>query len=502
MSKSFRPFGAALLAVASAVTGILACANSSTAAGTPALPKITTDDTPIERDARAGTSYAPVIKRVAPSVVNIYSTRTIHERAFNPFQGDPFFRRFFGPGRDDSGQDQHTERTEDLGSGVIVSADGYILTANHVVEGADEIKVALADGRKEFAAKVIGTDPPTDVAVLKVDAKNLSPITLADSDKLEVGDVVLAVGDPFGVGQTVTMGIVSGMGRNSLGISDYENFIQTDAAINPGNSGGALVDAEGRLVGINTAILSDTGGNQGVGLAVPISLARNVMDRLIKDGKVTRGYIGVRLQPEITADLASELSLPDQNGAMITDVVPRSPAARAGLQAGDVVREVDGKPVTDRSAFRLLISETSPGTKVNLTVWREGKQVAVSLRTEELTAARGRGFRNRPNQEQAPAKQDALDGVEVTDLDGSTRRELNIPADIHGALVSSVDDNSAAAAAGLERGDVLMEIARKAIQTADDAVEVSKGVTGSHVLLRVWRQGGSLYMVVDNSAKK
>ncbi len=246
--------------------------------------ELTIQDTPINRDLKAATSVAPVVKKVAPSVVNIYSTVTVQERP-NPLFNDPFFRRFFGG--EYGGQTQpRTRREQSLGSGVIVSPDGYILTANHVVEGADKVKVALASGEKEFDAKIIGTDPATDTAVLKVDGKNLPAITIADSDKLEVGDVVLAVGNPFGVGQTVTMGIVSALGRGGFGINNYENFIQTDAAINPGNSGGPLVDAEGRLVGINTWIISRSGGFQGLGFAVPINMARYVMERLISDGKV------------------------------------------------------------------------------------------------------------------------------------------------------------------------------------------------------------------------
>jgi len=279
-------------------------------------PKLNVQETPLSRDVRAGTSFAPVIKKVAPSVVNIYSTMTIKERPVpNPFFNDPFFRRFFG---EDFGEQMQPRepQAQSLGFGVVVSADGYVLTANHGVEGADKVKVALASGEKEFDAKVIGTDPPTDVAVLKIDAKNLPAVTIAESEKLEVGDVVLAIGNPFGVGQTVTMGIISALGRGELGITGYENFIQTDAAINPGNSGGALVDAEGRLVGINTAILSRSGGNMGVGFAVPIDMARYVMDRLIKEGKVTRGYLGINIQ-RLTPSLAKKFNLPDESSGVL-----------------------------------------------------------------------------------------------------------------------------------------------------------------------------------------
>ncbi|PYJ00463.1 MAG: serine protease, partial [Verrucomicrobia bacterium] len=290
-------------------------------------PKLTVQETPISRDVRLGASFAPVVKKVAPSVVNISSTMTVRERPLmNPFFNDPFFRRFFGDELDQQRRPR-SRREQSLGSGVIISSDGYVLTANHVIDGAEKVKVALASGEKEFDAKIVGADPPTDIALLKVEGKGLPAITIADSDKLEVGDVVLAIGNPFRVGQTVTLGIISAVGRGGLGINAYEDFIQTDAAINPGNSGGALVDAEGRLVGINTAIFSTSGGNMGVGFAVPMNLARYVMDRLTSEGKVARGYLGLSLQPDLTPEVAKQFDLPDMNGALVTSVEPDSPAA-------------------------------------------------------------------------------------------------------------------------------------------------------------------------------
>jgi Do/DeqQ family serine protease len=274
----------------------------------------------------AASSFAPVSKKVGGSGVTVFSTTVIRERPmWNPFSDDPFWRRFFG---DNSGRSQapRERRAQGLGSGVIVTPDGYILTANHVVDGADSVKVAMTDGQ-EYDARIVGNDPPTDIAVLKIEPKKELPaITLADSDKLEVGDLVLAVGNPFGLGQTVTMGIVSALGRGGFGITAYENFIQTDAAINQGNSGGPLVDAEGRLVGINTAIFSRSGGFQGVGFAVPVNMARYVMDRLISDGKVTRGYLGINIQP-LTPDLAKAFNLPDESsGVLVGGVTPNSAA--------------------------------------------------------------------------------------------------------------------------------------------------------------------------------
>jgi serine protease Do len=491
------------------MTGLLVFAvveNSVSGKETPAVPEFNIEKSPVNRDAKVA-SYAPVIKRAAPSVVNIYSSRTVRAHPFlGPFT-DPFFRRFFGP--DGGPQDRRSRgrKEESLGSGVIVSSDGYILTANHVVDSADEIKVALAKGGKEFPARVIGTDRPTDVAVLKVDAKDLPAIAMADSDQLEVGDVVLAIGDPFGVGQTVTMGIVSALGRTALDINEYEDFIQTDAAINPGNSGGALVDAEGRLVGINTAIFSRSGGNEGVGFVVPVNLARSVMERLIKYGKVTRGALGVTLQPEITPELAAEFNLPDQSGAMIADVQPNKAAAKAGLQEGDVIREVDGRKVNDMRQLRLTISQTPPGTKVTLAFLRSErgkkpieKKVDVVLGTLPDDLARA-GGRVNPRDDKPP-EQDSLDGVEVTDLDSGIRRELNIPASIHGALVSNVDPDSSAAEAGLRQGDIILEINHDPVGNADDAVDLSKKAKGDRVLLRVWRDGNRSYIAVNNNKQK
>jgi len=497
---------------------------SSLGRETNSLPQIKIDNAPIERETHGVTSYATVVKRVAPSVVNIYSTRTVRQRE-NPLFSDPFFRRFFGPNDDDNqgGQDQspgqgnrgrrrqspHAERSQSLGSGVIVSSDGYVITANHVVEGADEIKVALASGGRELTAKVIGADAPTDVAVLKITGTDLPIITMADSDKLEVGDVVLAIGNPFGVGQTVTMGIVSGTGRTSLGINDYENFIQTDAAINPGNSGGALVDADGRLVGINTAIFSESGGYQGVGFAVPVNLARSVMERLIKYGKVTRGFLGVDIQ-SLTPDLAQEFNLPDQSGALVTDVQSGTPAAKAGIQSGDVIRQLDGKKISDSQQLRLMISQNAPDTKVSVTFLRSEngkkpveKTVTATLGT--LPSDANARHDNTPD-EQKDSNYDSLDGVEVGDIDSNARQQYGIPATVKGAVVTSVDEDSNSAEAGLREGDVIQEINREPVRTADDAVKLSDKAHGNRVLLRVWRanngKGGIFYITVDNTKKK
>jgi len=469
-------------------------------------PKLTIQEAPVDRGLKAPLSFAPVVKKVAPSVVNIYSTTIVHERAVpNPFFNDPFLRRFFG---DDSGQERQPRphKAQSLGSGVIVSPDGYILTANHVVEGAQTVKVALSTGDTEYTAKIVGTDPPSDVAVLKINvSKKLPAVPLADSDKLEVGDIVLAIGNPFNVGQTVTMGIVSAVGRGGLGISGYENFIQTDAAINPGNSGGALVDGEGRLVGINTAILSRSGGFQGVGLAVPVNMARYVMDRLVQFGKVSRGFLGIYIQP-LTTDLAKEFNLPDESsGALVGGVTPNSPAAKAGIEDGDVVVQFNGKKVTDSRNLQLMVAETPPGTKVSLQVLRGElgkKPVArnVTVALGELPVEKSVAQRNTPRDNETE-KMDVLDGVEVADLDASARQQFDIPRNIRGALIANVDPDSTAAEAGLTPGDIIVGINRQPVRNA-----LSRKANGTSVLLRVWSKGsdgggGTHYIVVENTKK-
>jgi serine protease Do len=477
-------------------------------------PAIKVETTPVNRDVKLGTSFAPIVKKTAPSVVNIYSTQTIHFRTRplrNPFPDDPFFRQFFGDQPELNGGHEFTRKAQSLGSGVIVSPDGYILTANHVVDGADEIKVAIANNKKEFTAKVIGTDPPTDIAVLKIDAKDLPAITLGDSDQLEVGDIVLAIGNPFRIGQTVTMGIVSALGRNNFlpggqSISQYEDFIQTDAAINPGNSGGALVDVEGRLVGINTAIIpNNNGGNQGIGFAVPVNLARHSMERLINGGKVTRGFLGIGLQ-DIDANLAKSFNLPNQNGALVGDVSTNTPAQKAGIKAGDVIVEFNGKEIRDFHSLQLMVSECAPGSVATIKLIRGGltRTVNVTLGERPTDVA---GKQNESNDSSSDnSKADALDGVTVADLDSQTREQIKISDEIKGALVTDVNPDSNSAEAGLKQGDVIVEINRQPVNNADDAVRFCKQAKGEQILLKVWHRSdgfsGTHYLSVDNTKKE
>ncbi len=313
-------------------------------------------------------SYRKASQRAMPTVVNIYTTKEARQPPQHPFMDDPFFRRFFGDQED---------RQFSLGSGVIVSAEGYILTNSHVVEAANEIEVALADGRKAVA-KLVGADPETDLAVIKIDLPDLPSITLGRIDNARVGDVVLAIGNPFGVGQTVTMGIVSALGRNHLGINTFENFIQTDAAINPGNSGGALVDIEGNLLGINTAIYSRSGGSLGIGFAIPVTTVKTVMEAIIKNGHVVRGWIGVEPQ-DITPELAENFGLKQRSGTIIAGVLKGGPADKAGIKPGDILLVVDGQQVTDITAMLDLIAQLPPGKTVSMTILRQKKESTVEL---------------------------------------------------------------------------------------------------------------------------
>jgi serine protease DegQ len=320
--------------------------------------------------AQRALTYSEAAKKAMPSVVNISSNKKIRPPANHPLLKDPLLRRFYGLPEEDQPQSS-------LGSGVIVSAQGYILTNEHVVEASNDIQIALSDGRV-FSAKVVGADPDTDLAVLKIDASDIKPVTFGQSDRAQVGDVVLAIGDPFGIGNTVTMGIVSALGRSRLGVNTYENFIQTDAAINPGNSGGALVDINGNLIGINSVIYSQSGGSQGIGFAIPVSMAKNVMEQIIANGSVTRGWIGIEVN-DVTPDLAESLSLKTARGALVTGVVRASPAERGGMQPGDVIVQIDGKPAIDSVAARGMISELAPGKGTAFTVIRKQKEVNLQV---------------------------------------------------------------------------------------------------------------------------
>lgn len=443
-------------------------------------------------------SFAPMITRVQPAVVNISSTRTVKtQQGMGPggMFDDPIFRRFFG-GR--MPQMPRERRSQSLGSGVVVSPEGYILTNNHVVEDATQVKVSFSD-KREFPAKVIGTDKDTDVAVIKIDQKNLPVLPLSDSSHAHVGDIVLAVGNPFGLGQTVTMGIVSATGRSLGGnIERFEDFIQTDASINPGNSGGALVNTRGELVGINTAILAgDGGGNQGIGFAIPINLARGVMDQILKHGKVTRGFIGI-LPQEITPEMARAFGKADLQGVAVAQVEPNSPASRSGLQVGDVITAINNNPVNDVMAFRIQVASMAPNTNITLKVFRNGSYKELPLTLGELKPERASGD-DGPNNIPGGGERGAMKGVSVQALTSDIRQQLQIPEGTKGVIITEIDEDSPAAEAGLHQGDVIEQVNRKPVTTVEQfnaAVRQSSGADST--LLLVKRGQGSSFVVVPN----
>ncbi|MCX6864746.1 MAG: Do family serine endopeptidase [Verrucomicrobia bacterium] len=412
---------------------------------------------------------------------------------FDPSGGNGIQRFFQQRGR--SAGRLQMPREHGAASGVIITPDGYVLTNHHVIDHADKVEVTLQDGRT-LTAKVLGNDPKTDLAVLKVEASNLPAMTFADSDQVQVGDIVLAVGNPFGLGQSCSMGMVSATGRATMGLN-YEDFIQTDAAINPGNSGGALVDTQGRLVGINTAILSRTGGNNGVGFSIPSNMARSVMNDLITDGKVTRASLGVMAQ-DLTPALARKFGAGEAtHGALVGEVLAKSPAAKAGVEYGDVITSCGGQAVRDARTLKLAVGSHKPGERLDLKVLREGVEKSLTATLEPMaeedhaTLAHQR-FSGRDDA-------DTLNGVGVADLDRATRREANIPADVKGALVTEVDESTAAWEAGLRAGDVIQQINHQLVATAEDAVKLTTHPSNKETLLRVWSQGGSHFITVDET---
>ena len=474
------------------------------------MPTVNVDASPVVPKPGMATTFAPIVDKVSPSVVTISTSKMVtgngNARRQNPMFNDPAFRRFFGIPEQDENEDTapapkrkgtakaEKPRKQDigLGSGVIVSPEGHILTNNHVVEGADEIIVKLGKNQHEYKATKIGSDPDSDLAVLKIEGKDLPAVTFADSENVHVGDVVLAVGNPFGFTQSVTMGIVSALGRGMRELNmNFQNFIQTDASINPGNSGGALVDTDGRLVGINTAIYSRTGGNQGIGFAVPGNMARGVMDSILKNGRMIRGYLGVMLQP-LDEDLAKEFKIEGDKGALVGDVPTGSPAQKAGIKEGDVVVAVDGKQVEGVSELMLMVAAKPPGTEVNVKLLRDGKEKVLSVKLGE------RPSKNEvAKAEPADADPDVLDGVTVADIDAETRKKFDIPENAKGVVVTQIDPDSACFVQGIREGDVIHEINRESVSTSKQAVELSEKVKkDKKVLLRVSSKGASRFVVI------
>lgn len=465
--------------------------------------------------------FSEIVKKVTPAVVNIAVTGGEGRREGRrqlppgPFGGPPGGGPpgggppGGGPG-DEPGMEPpgggpapgpHGRPEQSAGSGVIIDTAGYIVTNNHVVENASQITVTLSD-KREFPAKIIGTDPKTDLAVVKIDVKDLpEALKWADYDKLHVGDLVLAVGSPFGLSSTVTLGIISALGRGNVGIADYEDFIQTDAAINPGNSGGALVNMDGELIGINTAIFSRTGGSEGIGFAIPSTIALDIVESLVKTGKVVRGWMGVAIQ-EITPALAKSFKLPEnRKGVLISDVNENGPSFAAGIRRGDVVISFNGREVQSVSQLRNLVARTVVGRDAEVKVLREGKEQTIKVQVAE-----------RPSDEQLAKKeptpaapQDAvkppdnvLAGLRVQSLDRNSQGQFNVPAKTTGVVVSNVEGGSAAEAAGIQRGDVVQEVNHEPVKTMDDYVKASGKIKKDEtVVLLLSRQGNNLFVAVN-----
>ena len=442
-------------------------------------------------DANEGPSrvtMAPAAKRAMPAVVKIAVSKLVKPANMEVPDGtenNPMFRQFFGHGI----EPQRPHREGGLGSGVIVSQDGYILTNNHVVDDATDVTVTLAD-RREFKGRVIGKDAKIDLAVVKIDAANLPVIAIGNNAKMEIGDCVLAIGNPYGVGQTVTMGIISATGRAGLGIEEYEDFIQTDAAINPGNSGGALVNDRGELVGINTAILAGgSGGNQGIGFAVPVNLARQVMDQIVTTGHVVRSYLGVSVQA-VTPAIAKAMKLNGPAGALISQVSPEGPAQKAGLQSGDVITEINGNPIAESNQLRMTVSMMQPGQDANLKVVRDGQTRQFTVKVEAMPGEKVERASAEPGQSDK-----TLQGVEVDNLDAQTARQLGISPSTKGVVVTNVDPSSPAAAAGLHEGDVIQEVNRRPVTNSQEFAQALKKSGGDSLLL-VNRKGNKLFLAV------
>jgi Do/DeqQ family serine protease len=498
---SSRPvlLGGVVLAVGLAVGWSAADARLDAASARPA--PVTAAEMPQAPQGRATAmrpieSYADIVAQVAPAVVTVRTERVVREAASGPFGDDPFFRQFFGQQGHNFNVRPQPREEGGLGSGVIVSPDGYILTNAHVVEGANRVRVELAD-RRTFVAKLIGADKPSDLAVLKIEASGLRSLPLGDARQVRVGDVVLAVGNPLGVGQTVTSGIISAKGRATGGTADgsFEDFLQTDAPINRGNSGGALVNTRGELVGINSQILSPSGGSIGIGFAIPINLVRDLLPQL-RAGKVIRGKIGVRVQ-EVPRESVADLGLRQRSGALVAQVDKDTPAAKAGIEPGDVIVEFGGKPVASRDELIRMVTGTKPGTTVPAKILRDKKERNVSITVEELDLeAESSGA---PSNENGPEDTSAGFGMTLGNITPNLSRQLRLPAGTTGAVVTDIDPGGPAAGAGLSQYDVILKVNGAGVASAADASRLLQKVpSGGRAMLLVWkaRQNQELFLTI------
>jgi serine protease Do len=444
---------------------------------------------PVEGQLR---SYADVAEKTMPAVVNISTDKMVDRGAQHPFMDDPAFRRFFNMPDDDV--HSNPERMEhSLGSGIIISSDGYILTNNHVVENASKVHVTFV-GEKEYEAEIIGTDPPTDVALIKIAAEGLPFIQIGESDRMRVGDQVMAIGNPFGVGQTVTLGIVSALGRN-IGLMDYSDLIQTDAAINPGNSGGALVNMQGELVGMNAAMMSRSGGSQGIGFAIPTSMAMKIVASLKETGTVQRAYLGVLPQP-VDQSMADYYGMDSPRGVLVTQVNADTPAERAGLKDGDIILSVDGREIRNPSMLRNVISLSEVGQEVDLAIVRDGKEKNVAVKLEKFPVPEQVAEAGTPAD---PDEDETLEGVTVREMTERMRATMDtLPEEIEGLLVVGVEQTSNAAGEGLAEGDIILEVGKEPVTTLVGYQKALGKNTDRPVFLRVYkaRQGQSIFIAV------
>ena len=484
MSRSFLRSSAVVLG--------LGLASAGAWSATPVAPKTVQAAVAPATAAVAGpvahAGYADVVARVTPAVVTIRTEAKASPQFTQlPFEGTPF-GDLFGQ-RGPRGRQVPPQLQRGLGSGVIVSQDGYILTNNHVIDNATKINVELSD-RRVVEGKLIGADPASDLAVVKIDNKGLPVLPIGDSNAMRVGDVVLAVGNPLGVGQTVTMGIVSAKGRaTGLGNGSYEDFLQTDAPINQGNSGGALVNTAGELIGINSQIMSPSGGNIGIGFAVPSNMAKNVMDQLVVNGRVHRGLLGVTVQG-MTGDLAAGLGLDKAEGALVSNVTPNGAAAKAGIKQGDVILSYQGRPVVDTNAFRNEIAATKPGSTVTLKVMRDGRTLEFKPMLEEMAAARG-GNRALNGEREGSA---GRFGMTVEPLTPEVAAQLELGRNVKGVVITGVDPSGAAASAGLREGDVIQQVNGKSVDDADDVRDALNANGGKPSVLLIARGDGTLFV--------
>jgi Do/DeqQ family serine protease len=439
-------------------------------------------------------SYADIVSRVAPAVITIHADKRVRTPQQFPFSDDPFFRGLFG----NRGQQQPQEQLQQaLGSGVVVSADGYILTNHHVVDGAENIKVDMNDGRT-LDAKLIGSDPPSDLALLKVNATGLTFMTPGDSDKVRVGDVALAIGNPLGIGQTVTMGIISAKGRTTAGpgSGNFEDFLQTDAPINHGNSGGALINTLGELIGINSQIApGETGGNIGIGFAIPSNMAKTVMDQLVKNGKVRRGQLGISVT-RVTSDMAASLGMPDVKGVIVNSVRSGSAAEKAGLRQGDVITAINDNPVTDTNAFRNRVAGNAPGSEITLTVLRDSREQKIRATLDEFSTETARA--ENENEGAPNSRNDGAGklGVSVEPVTPDVAQELQLKPGTTGVVVTAVDPAGPAVEAGIQRGDVIQEVNRQPVKTADDLRAAIDKNGNKPALLLLNRRGETAFLAV------